>query len=730
VTHTVFRWRPRAAAVLLAGVALGWPGCGAPKPARTPGPAPAPKAVSVDTKVAWILRLEQQRVLRDPAVAAEPPQAPAAPGQVAAAPPGAGAPPALAPATAPDLAALVADTDPGVRRRAALAIGRVGLAEGVPPLVRALGDPDEEVRATAAFALGLLGSADGVAPLESALKDPSVRVRGRAAEGLGLIGQALAASAVADAASGCATQLSGIEPDDETWPKTPEVELCRLSLFALVRLHQYDALARVALDAQGQPVSRWWPVAYALQRMADRRAVPALLALASSTGVYTPAFALRGLAAAHETRARPLALAVATRPTADVRLRAAAIRALGAIGGADAVQPLLGLLGDPATPRNLALEAVTALGAIGDHRAFDPLLDLFTDPWPTMRSAAFAAAARIDPNGFLLVVSSLGPDPDWSVRAALASVFATLPAEHVRGAIEDMTDDPDARVRGPALEALAEVGAPDLTARLYKALDAPDFVLRATAARLVGQTRPPDGEARLVAAYKRAQTDAAYGARTAALAALARYGDEEAKATLLAALDDSEWPVRLEAARLLHGLGDTTAAAVRPAPLRQTPAAFEAPALLHPAYSPHAFIEMAAGTIEVELDVVDAPLTTQSFIELARAGFFNGLKIARMVPNFVVQAGDPRGDGEGGPGYTIQDELSPLPYLTGTVGMALDGPDTGGSQFFVTLSPQPHLDAKYTVFGKVVHGQQILDEISQWDVIQRIRIWDGVKFEP
>ena len=96
-----------------------------------------------------------------------------------------------------------------------------------------------------------------------------------------------------------------------------------------------------------------------------------------------------------------------------------------------------------------------------------------------------------------------------------------------------------------------------------------------------------------------------------------------------------------------------------------------------------------------------------------------------MVANFVVQYGDPRGDGEGGPGYTIRDELNHRPYLRGTVGMALSGRDTGGSQFFITHSPQPHLDANYTVFGHVVNGIEFLDRIKPGDVIQRIRVWDG-----
>ena len=110
---------------------------------------------------------------------------------------------------------------------------------------------------------------------------------------------------------------------------------------------------------------------------------------------------------------------------------------------------------------------------------------------------------------------------------------------------------------------------------------------------------------------------------------------------------------------------------------------------------------------------------------LARRGFFNGLAWHRVVPNFVVQDGDPRGDGEGGAGHTIRDELNPRPYLRGTVGMALDGPDTGGSQYFITHSPQPHLDGRYTVFGRVVSGIAVVDQLQPGDTIRQVRVWDG-----
>ena len=261
----------------------------------------------------------------------------------------------------------------------------------------------------------------------------------------------------------------------------------------------------------------------------------------------------------------------------------------------------------------------------------------------------------------------------------------------------ELTKDGDTRVQSAALRALAAVGSPDLAPRLFEALEAQDFVVRATAAELIGDAKPAGGVARLSAAYGKGDGDAIYTARAAALAALAKYGTDDAKAVLRRGLDDKSWPVRWRAAELLRSLGEVTAAPSGPAPLRDPVSYFESPKLLHPTFSPHAFLETRAGTIEIELNLVEAPVTSQAFVDLAKLGFFNGLRIHRVVPNFVVQGGDPRGDGEGGPGFTIMDELSPLPYLRGSVGMALDWRDTGGSQFFITVSPQPHLDGKYKI---------------------------------
>jgi cyclophilin family peptidyl-prolyl cis-trans isomerase len=118
----------------------------------------------------------------------------------------------------------------------------------------------------------------------------------------------------------------------------------------------------------------------------------------------------------------------------------------------------------------------------------------------------------------------------------------------------------------------------------------------------------------------------------------------------------------------------------------------------------------------------DAPLTVESFISLADRGYFDGQEWPRVVPNFVIQGGDPRGDTNGGPGYSIRDEINRHRYGVGTLGMALSGPDTGGSQFFVTHSAQPHLDGIYTIFGEVESGQEVVERVLPGERIIRVRV--------
>jgi cyclophilin family peptidyl-prolyl cis-trans isomerase len=136
-----------------------------------------------------------------------------------------------------------------------------------------------------------------------------------------------------------------------------------------------------------------------------------------------------------------------------------------------------------------------------------------------------------------------------------------------------------------------------------------------------------------------------------------------------------------------------------------------------------AVIEMDAGKITIELFEKDAPRTVENFVKLAKRGFYDGLTFHRVVPGFVVQGGDPNGDGTGGPGYNIKGEFNSRKHVTGTVAMARSqSPDSAGSQFYITLAPQPFLDGKYSVFGQVGDGMEVVMKIRRGDRMKRVTI--------
>jgi peptidyl-prolyl cis-trans isomerase B (cyclophilin B) len=136
-----------------------------------------------------------------------------------------------------------------------------------------------------------------------------------------------------------------------------------------------------------------------------------------------------------------------------------------------------------------------------------------------------------------------------------------------------------------------------------------------------------------------------------------------------------------------------------------------------------ATIVTSKGTIELALEAKAAPITVNNFVFLAREKFYDGLVFHRVEPGFVIQTGDPAGDGTGGPGYTIADEASPLKHESGALGMAKAAePNSGGSQFYITLGAQPSLDNRYTVFGKVTAGMDVVAKIAKGDVMKSVVI--------
>jgi cyclophilin family peptidyl-prolyl cis-trans isomerase/HEAT repeat protein len=579
----------------------------------------------------------------------------------------------------------------------------------------------------AAFALGLIGDTRARDPLVTALADPSPLVKGSAAEALGLNGDAAAAAPIARMAADIVSAGALAQPpadDSEVARDTPAAAF-RLAVYALTRLKAYDALASVVLDPSGQPRVHWWPVAFALQRLEDRRSLPALLALSKDPSQYTRAFAVKGLGAVGDPSTAATLVPLVTDPNQPVAVEA--IRALARLRAAAAAPSLLKLVQAPKSEPHLRLEAVMALGSIRADGVYDTLIDVLGDPSPSIRAAAIGSMARLDPEGFVTVLSGLDPDPNWQVRSALATALGGLSPEAGLPRLRSMLADQDSKVLPAVLASLTKLHPSDAGTIMIGQLASNDPVVRAAAANAVAELKPQGGPAALTSAYERSLADTTYVARTAILAALKAYGREAAEPTLTGALADKDWAVRERAAALLTELEPSSDAKIRirPAPSTKAPDWYARPGLVAPPVSTQIYMDTDRGTIQLELAVLDAPITVDSFVALARQGFYDGLPVHRVVPDFVVQGGDPRGDSEGGPGFTLRDEINQRPFLRGTLGMALDGPDTAGSQFFVTLSPQPHLDDRYTAFGRVIAGMDVVDRIEPGDVIRRVRVWDG-----
>jgi cyclophilin family peptidyl-prolyl cis-trans isomerase/HEAT repeat protein len=357
-------------------------------------------------------------------------------------------------------------------------------------------------------------------------------------------------------------------------------------------------------------------------------------------------------------------------------------------------------------------------------------------PWE--RGAALVAlAAGSDPRAPGLTAELAGSD-DEILRARAAEAAGVLERED---RLEILADDRSARVRQAvtaARLALAEGGDEEepgaaLARSALRALQERDSGVRTTVLDWlaehpvlpVAELAPifdPDDERERTIEERLTAVDALAALAVEGAAAAggsADPGTDPAVALLLSVTDAAELTVRRRAVEALAALG-----LPRPDPghhaTRLPPGVYAS--ILDQTGAPRT-VEMVTrrGAVTIRLDCPRAPLTCLNFLQLVRQGYFDGLTFHRVVPDFVVQGGDPRGDGWGGPGYTVRDEIGRLRYDRGVVGMALAGPDTGGSQFFVTLAPQPHLDGGYTAFGEVVEGMEVLDEVRQGDRIVSIR---------
>jgi len=606
---------------------------------------------------------------------------------------------------------------PELRRALAVALGRIGKPEGRPVLEELVFDDDVRVRRAAAFALGELELPEAERVLLARADEPDRETGLLLVEALAKIGTPV--RRVVEALE----DLS----EEERWARL---------LPHLFRFDEEDtvALARQGLEAVDAESSTGSAELHA-------RAAYALARNPKPSGVDD----LRELL-----------------DDPDPWVRGWAARALGEVGGPrdlPRIRPLLD--GEEPGPAIQALRTAGRFVREGRTAAPDGwrgrVTELLADPRPQLRAAALEVAGvwlLDDDLGAALVALAEGTAGDGWERGPALVALAQGGHPRARDLLSAAATDADPRLREAAVEAAAALGDDAVVERLSR--DPAARVRIASLDARLGDADPPSDEAVAVARAALADTDPGVRAYLfswleehpvapleelgrAVIEALRDLNSESSLAGVRAvrARAEAEPLERGALIALLERMAESTDYLVR----REAIAALEAleveappvgtvetgrgigtyELVLQRTVRPKTVeIRTTQGPVRVRLACPDFPLTCVNFLNLAGQGFYDGLAFHRVVPDFVVQGGDPRGDGFGGPGYVIRDEIGRLRYGAGVIGMALAGPDTGGSQFFLTLSPQPHLDGGYTAFGEVVSGSEVLERITPYDGIETV----------
>lgn len=593
-----------------------------------------------------------------------------------------------------ELRGYLSHAQPAVRARAALAVGRLQDTTSVAAVEPLLADAAPTVRREAVFALGQIGHRSARAALEAALNDRDPEVVMLAVEALGKLQDKAATPRVA-------AMLSASRPS-----------LRATAAVALWRLADTTAIEPLVAQLSEQDPGVRWRVVYALEKTVS----PARLVAAVSPLLADPDALVRAHAARTLGRQKsPLATAalVAACADADHPVVVNAVRALQSIADttdAATLGALARLLGsrDPYV-------TVTAATALAEPFAWKAA----SAPARESARAALRAATRHD---------------DAATRGAAARTLAMrFGADEREPWTMVANDERSVYARTGALDGLRAPAAVAMVPGALAAALGPDRELleRMTAADLAGAIYARDHAPALLPllGVLRAGVDDANTLFAASCAgALGEWGDSASVPLLARAYAargaDADPDARQAIAGALAQLaGKAFADSLEHAHATPAPAAAAYAADFGAApRERRAVLHTSAGDIVWEFYGADAPQTVRNFVTLAKKGYFDGLRVHRVVPDFVIQDGDPSGTGSGGPGWTIRCEYNQRRYDTGMVGMALSGKDTGGSQWFVTLAPQPHLDGRYTIFAHVVRGQDVAARITQGTVVRKVEI--------
>jgi len=573
------------------------------------------------------------------------------------------------------LGAALADEDRDVRLAALFAIGQLGLVPNQPVEARAgeivrpfLADSDARLVASALNALGKLAPSDAPVRIVPLLAHGDAGVR------------AEAAFALFRCRFAPVWRREAAEP-----PELPDVA----------------AQALIGATRDSDPGVRFAAV-YAFSRYGDPRARSALVDASIDDEARVRLFAVRGLG--HVADASAVAHLIARLDDESVGVRVEAVGALRRISAFDALDRV-------ADDSSFHVRAALAqmLGEASSRVSIELLQRLSEDASVSVRVAAIDALALRSGVALVDRIVAWATSDDWRIRAAAARAAGRAGAAGA-AALTTAFADPDPRVQAAVLTGLSETSAGDDIVTAAMARD--DLALRGGAVPLVVERPHLDRLGLLAAAYDASTGDEWIEVRESIADALADI--DAAEPTLRRILVEDPAPsVRGKAAAALN----ETVPPGQPGP------AYAASRWIDVETRDVVQVELETlhGTMRIQLFSEEAPIHVAAFLERVDAGFYDGLIWHRVVSNFVIQGGDPRGDGWGSDGENMRDEINEVRYARGMLGMPKAGKDTGGCQLFITHVPTPHLDGNYTVFGRVVAGLEVIDAIEVGDAILSIR---------
>ncbi|HEX9162501.1 MAG TPA: HEAT repeat domain-containing protein [Thermoanaerobaculia bacterium] len=608
------------------------------------------------------------------------------------------------------------------RARVALALGRIGpytfvdangngerdpgeRQAGVAELITLSSDADSAVRTTVAFALGEIGDASTIETLFKLATDGNPTVAAEAAEALSKLNKSVPIA-----------RYKALTTYGEEGSRGRAIRF-------LFRFNSDEASAAAASQLSSDSPGIRQEAAYALARRAYPPAREKLELLASDTNTLTRAYVMTALGRIGGRESMPVLI----RGLADGQpwVRTNAVVAIGRVAAKDPtviaaseVARMMAMTEDPDPGTRSATVDTLGYYAIANDVAHKRLLDIAANGSLWERELAAGAIAKhfgdTDPS---LIPADLTPWAKVRVLEATAQLKKNGAMLRARYA-----GDADALVHENVIGNIPDDSVDAEMDLIRPALDHPDAIVRSSAIDRYSLSKSETTDAKIRAftgAEQRARSDRENDARLAAIKGLAGIDYPQRETFLRSLLRDKDPVVRRAAADFIEENLKKNRPQYTPLPVNQ-----DYTAIATWAGQPHtATIHMTRGAIEITLLPQDAPVTTWNFAQLAQKKYFDKTTFMRVVPNFVIQGGDPRNDQNGGPGYAIRDEINLQKYTRGAVGMALSGPDTGGSQFFITHSPQPHLDGGYTIFGRVSAGMNaVVDQTERGDRVETITI--------